>query len=110
LRWNAALKLKIWCEKLLIIPRRFFGIPPFHFYALTEGIAKGLWQTRPDTPTLPSENWQMELLLAWEGQKNGESPENRRGLRLGRRGKGATRESGNYGNRGFTPGSLNPLA
>jgi hypothetical protein len=25
------LKLKILCEKLLIISRRFFGIPPFRF-------------------------------------------------------------------------------
>ena len=36
------LKLKILCEKRLIISRRFFGIPPFRFYALAKGIAKVL--------------------------------------------------------------------
>ena len=34
------LKLKILCEKLLIISQRFFGIPPFRFYALALG-----WET-----------------------------------------------------------------
>src|SRR5207302_4122320 len=33
------LKLKILCEKLLIISQRFFGIPPFRFYALADGIS-----------------------------------------------------------------------
>jgi hypothetical protein len=32
------LKLKLLCEKLLIISQRFFGIPPFRFYALADGI------------------------------------------------------------------------
>src|ERR1019366_6508774 len=32
------LKLRILCEKLLIISQRFFGIPPFRFYALADGI------------------------------------------------------------------------
>ena len=32
------LKLKILCEKLLIIARRFFGIPPFRLYARADGI------------------------------------------------------------------------
>jgi len=28
------MKLHILCEKLLIVSQRFFGIPPFRFYAL----------------------------------------------------------------------------
>lgn len=32
------LKLKLLCEKLLIISARFFGIPPFYFYALADAI------------------------------------------------------------------------
>ena len=31
------MKLRILCEKLLIISQRFFGIPPFRFYALADG-------------------------------------------------------------------------
>lgn len=61
------MKLRILCEKLLIISLRFFGIPPFPFYALAEGIRKVLSQTRPETPRPPPQSWQMELLLAWEG-------------------------------------------
>ena len=61
------LKLKILCERLLIISLRFFGIPPFRFYALAEGIRKVLSQTSPETASPPPETWQMELLLAWEG-------------------------------------------
>ena len=34
------LKLKILCEKLLIISQRFFGLPPFRFYALADGSKK----------------------------------------------------------------------
>ena len=32
------LRLKILCEKLLIVSQRFFGIPPFRSYALADGI------------------------------------------------------------------------
>jgi hypothetical protein len=32
------MQLHIICEKLLIISQRFFGIPPFRFYALADGI------------------------------------------------------------------------
>ena len=60
------LKLKIRCEKLLIISLRFLGIPPYRFYALAEGIRKVLSQTSPETPGPPSKTWQLELLLAWE--------------------------------------------
>ena len=60
------LKLKILCEKLLIISLRFFGIPPFRFYALAEGIRKVLSQTNSYTPSPPPKTSQLELLLAWE--------------------------------------------
>jgi hypothetical protein len=38
------MKLRILCEKLLIISQRFFGIPPFRFYALADGIRRILSQ------------------------------------------------------------------
>lgn len=60
------LKLKILCEKLLIISRRFFGIPPFRFYALADGIKHLLAGTTPSTPPKPPPNLQLELLLAWD--------------------------------------------
>ncbi|HEY5177370.1 MAG TPA: hypothetical protein VII95_17560 [Terriglobales bacterium] len=34
------MKLRILCEKLMIISQRFFGIPPFRFYALADGIRR----------------------------------------------------------------------
>jgi hypothetical protein len=61
------LKLKILCKRLLIISLRFFGIPPFRFYALADGIHKVLSQTSPETSSPPPKTWQLELLLAWEG-------------------------------------------
>ena len=36
------MKLRILCEKLLIISQRFFGVPPFRFYARAEGIRRVL--------------------------------------------------------------------
>ena len=33
-------KLRILTEKLLVISQRFFGIPPFRFYALAGGIRR----------------------------------------------------------------------
>jgi hypothetical protein len=44
------MKLRILCEKLLIISQRFFGIPPFRFYAPADGIKKILSQTSPSPP------------------------------------------------------------
>lgn len=41
------MKLRILCEKLLIISQRFFGIPLFRFYALADGIKTLLSQTSP---------------------------------------------------------------
>lgn len=63
------MKLRILCEKLLIISQRFFGIPPFRFYALADGIKKILSQTSPGPPEKSSPNLQLELLLGWEGPK-----------------------------------------
>lgn len=63
------LKLKILCEKLLIISRRFFGIPPFRFYALADGIRTILTGSSPGPPPEEPPNLQLELLLAWEPEK-----------------------------------------
>jgi hypothetical protein len=61
------LKLRILCERLLIISLRFFGIPPFSFYALADAIHKVLSQTSPEPSAPPRKTRQFELLLAWEG-------------------------------------------
>ena len=58
------LKLKILCEKLLIISRRFFGIPPFRFYALADGIKHMLAGGSTSPPAEPPPNLQLELLLS----------------------------------------------
>ncbi len=63
------MKLRILCEKLLIISQRFFGIPPFRFYALADGIKGILSQTSPGPTEDPLPNLQLELLLGWEGPK-----------------------------------------
>jgi hypothetical protein len=60
------LKLKILCEKLLIISQCFFGIPPFRFYALADGIKKILSRRSPSVPAEPHPQLQLELLLGWE--------------------------------------------
>jgi hypothetical protein len=60
------LKLKILCERLLIISQRFFGIPPFRFYALADGIKHLLSGTGPSAPTEEPPDLQLKLLLAWE--------------------------------------------
>jgi hypothetical protein len=61
------MKLRILCEKLLVISQRFFGIPPFRFYALADGIKNILSQTSPSPPTNEPPSLQLELLLGWEG-------------------------------------------
>jgi Transposase DDE domain len=63
------MKLRILCEKLLIISQRFFGIPPFRFYALAEGIKKILSQTSPGPPEKSLPSLQLKLLLAWDEPK-----------------------------------------
>ncbi|MGH9439596.1 MAG: transposase, partial [Terriglobia bacterium] len=60
------LKLKILCEKRLIISRRFFGIPPFRFYALADGIKQILARCSPSPPAEQPPNLQLELRLGWE--------------------------------------------
>ncbi len=34
------MKLRILCEKLPIISQRYFGIPPFRFYTLADGLKR----------------------------------------------------------------------
>jgi hypothetical protein len=63
------MKLRILCEKLLIISQRFFGIPPFRFYALADGIKHILSQTSPSPPEQTPPSLQLELLLGWAGPK-----------------------------------------
>lgn len=61
------MKLRILCEKLLIISQRFFGIPPFRFYALADGIRRILSQTTFSPPEAPPVSLQLEFTLGWEG-------------------------------------------
>jgi hypothetical protein len=61
------MKLRILCEKLLIISQRFFGIPPFRFYALADGIRQVLSQATISPPERPPASLQLELTLGWEG-------------------------------------------
>jgi hypothetical protein len=60
------MKLRILCEKLLIISQRFFGIPPFRFYALADGIRQILSQTTLSPPEAPPASLQLELTFDWE--------------------------------------------
>jgi hypothetical protein len=61
------MKLRILCEKLLIISQRFFGIPPFRFYALADGIRQILSQTTLSPPEPAPPRLQLELTLGWQG-------------------------------------------
>jgi hypothetical protein len=60
------MKLRILCEKLLIISQRFFGIPPFRFYALADGIRRILSQGTFSPPEMPPASLQLELTFGWE--------------------------------------------
>jgi hypothetical protein len=60
------LKLKIRCEKRLIISRRFFGIPPFRFYALADAIKQILAGCNPSLLAESHPDLQLELVLGWE--------------------------------------------
>jgi len=60
------MKLRILCEKLLIISQRFFGIPPFRFYALADGIRRILSPAAFNLPEAPPASLQLELALGWE--------------------------------------------
>jgi len=61
------MKLRLLTEKLLIISLRFFGIPPFRFYALAEGIRQVLSKAPPPTCAPPADTWPLQLFLAWNG-------------------------------------------
>ena len=61
------MKLRILCEKLLVISQRFFGIPPFRFYALADGIRRILSQAVFTPPETPPVSLQLELTLGWKG-------------------------------------------
>ena len=61
------MKLRILCEKLLIISQRCFGIPPFRFHALADGIRRILSGGTFSPPVASSASLQLELALGWEG-------------------------------------------
>ena len=63
------MKLRLLCEKLLIISRRFLGIPPFRFYALADGIKNVLSRTSPAPTESPPPSQQLDLLFGSESQK-----------------------------------------
>ena len=59
------LKLRILSEKLLVISQRFFGIPPFRFYALADGIRRLLAGSAFPPPQESPPDAQLELALVW---------------------------------------------
>jgi hypothetical protein len=61
------IKLRILCEKSMIISQRFFGIPPFRFYMLADEIRRILSQGAFSPPEMSPPSVQMELMLGWEG-------------------------------------------
>ena len=60
------IKLRILAEKLLVISQRFFGIPPFRFYALADGIRQLLSGSRFDPGQESPPDLQLELALVWQ--------------------------------------------
>ena len=59
------MKLRILAEKLLVISQRFFGIPPFRFYALADGIRRLLSGSTFRPPQESPPDAQLELALIW---------------------------------------------
>jgi Transposase DDE domain len=59
------MKLRILAEKLLVISQRFFGIPPFRFYALADGIRRLLSGNVFRQPQESPPDAQLELALIW---------------------------------------------
>lgn len=55
------MKLRILSEKLLIISQCFFGIPPFRFYALADGIRRVFSTGTLSPPPTPPASLQLEL-------------------------------------------------
>ena len=59
------MKLRILTEKLLVISQRFFGIPPFRFYALADGIRRVLSGSTFQPPQKSPPDTQLELAFIW---------------------------------------------
>ena len=59
------MKLRILTEKLLVISQRFFGIPPFRFYALADGIRHVLSGSTFQPPQKSPPDTQLELAFIW---------------------------------------------
>ena len=59
------MKLRILTEKLLVISQRFFGIPPFRFYALADGIRHVLSGSTFQPPHKSPPDTQLELAFIW---------------------------------------------
>ena len=55
------IKLRLLCQQLLIISRRFFGVPPFQFYALADAIRRLLSRSTPNPLPTPLASPQLEL-------------------------------------------------
>ena len=55
------MKLRILTEKLLVISQQFFGIPPFRFHALADGIRRALTGNAFQSP----QGVQLELAVVW---------------------------------------------
>jgi hypothetical protein len=60
------MKLRILAEKLLVISRRFFGVPPFRFYALADGIRRLLSGSAFQPTEKSPPDAQLELALIWQ--------------------------------------------
>jgi hypothetical protein len=60
------MKLRILCERLPIISQRFFGVQPFRFHALADGIRQVLSHAVLTPPEAPPASLQLELRLGWE--------------------------------------------
>ena len=63
------MKLRILADKLLVISQRFFGIPPFRFYALADGIRRILSGSSLDPRQESPPDAQLELALIWPARE-----------------------------------------
>lgn len=63
--WGQHMKLCILAEHLLVISRRFFGIPPFRFYALADGNRRLLSGSAFLSPQESPSDAQLDLALIW---------------------------------------------
>ncbi|HLJ15718.1 MAG TPA: hypothetical protein VKV15_14560 [Bryobacteraceae bacterium] len=60
------MKLRLLSEKMLIPSQRFFGIPPFRFYAPADGSRRILTQDAFSPPETPPATLQLDLTHGWE--------------------------------------------